>query len=116
VRLYRAEFSHSLGQKPPPIFAAGAAGPPPIADAKASHGRVSTDPELPTFAEQGIEGIEAELWFALVAPAGTPREIIIATPPLETVLLLAAPPDDTISEPPLFHSCRAAHGTRRYPR
>ncbi len=42
----------------------------------ASHQRVSTDPELPTLSEQGIEGVEAELWFALVAPAGTPREII----------------------------------------
>jgi tripartite-type tricarboxylate transporter receptor subunit TctC len=42
----------------------------------ASHGRVATNPELPTLAEQGIEGVEAELWFALLAPAGTPHEII----------------------------------------
>ena len=42
----------------------------------ASRSRVPTDPELPTIAEQGIEGIEAELWFALLAPAGTPHEII----------------------------------------
>ena len=43
----------------------------------ASHGRVSTNPELPTLAEEGVEGIEAELWFALASPAGTPREIIM---------------------------------------
>ena len=43
----------------------------------ASRGRVSTAPELPTLAEQGIEGVEAELWFGLLAPAGTPREIIV---------------------------------------
>lgn len=43
----------------------------------ASHRRVSTNPELPTLAEEGVEGIEAELWFALASPAGTPREIIM---------------------------------------
>jgi tripartite-type tricarboxylate transporter receptor subunit TctC len=25
---------------------------------------------------QGIDGVEAELWFGLLAPAGTPREIV----------------------------------------
>jgi tripartite-type tricarboxylate transporter receptor subunit TctC len=38
---------------------------------------VSTDPELPTIPEQGIDGVEAELWCVLLAPAGTPPEIII---------------------------------------
>jgi len=38
--------------------------------------RVPTAPELPTLAEQGIEGVEAGLWFGLLAPAGTSREII----------------------------------------
>jgi tripartite-type tricarboxylate transporter receptor subunit TctC len=42
----------------------------------ASKERVPTAPELPTLAEQGIAGFEAELWFGLLAPAGTPREII----------------------------------------
>jgi tripartite-type tricarboxylate transporter receptor subunit TctC len=42
----------------------------------ASKERVSTDPELPTIAEQGIDGAEVELWFGLLAPAGTPRAII----------------------------------------
>jgi tripartite-type tricarboxylate transporter receptor subunit TctC len=42
----------------------------------ASRSRVPTNPELPTLAEQGIEGLEAELWFALLTPAGTPHEII----------------------------------------
>ena len=42
----------------------------------ASKDRVPTAPELPTLAEQGITGLEAELWFAVLAPAGTPREII----------------------------------------
>ena len=43
----------------------------------ASKERVPTAPELPTLAEQGVEGVEAELWFGLLAPAGTPREIIV---------------------------------------
>jgi tripartite-type tricarboxylate transporter receptor subunit TctC len=38
--------------------------------------RVHTAPELPTLAEQGVAGFEAELWFGLLAPAGTPLEII----------------------------------------
>jgi tripartite-type tricarboxylate transporter receptor subunit TctC len=42
----------------------------------ASKERVRTAPELPTLAEQGIAGFEAELWFGLLAPAGTPHEII----------------------------------------
>jgi tripartite-type tricarboxylate transporter receptor subunit TctC len=42
----------------------------------ASRSRVPTNPELPTLAEQGIEGLEAELWFALLTPAGIPHEII----------------------------------------
>jgi tripartite-type tricarboxylate transporter receptor subunit TctC len=42
----------------------------------ASRERVPTSPELPTLAEQGMAGFEAELWFGLLAPAGTPPEII----------------------------------------
>ena len=33
-------------------------------------------PELPTVAESGLAGYEASTWFALLAPAGTPREIV----------------------------------------
>lgn len=42
----------------------------------ASPARVPTAPELPTLIEQGIHGVEAELWFGLLAPAGTPAEIV----------------------------------------
>jgi len=42
----------------------------------ASKERVPTAPELPTLAEQGMAGVVAELWFGLLAPAGTPRDII----------------------------------------
>lgn len=33
-------------------------------------------PEVPTFAESGIDGFESSLWFGLNAPAATPREVI----------------------------------------
>jgi tripartite-type tricarboxylate transporter receptor subunit TctC len=33
-------------------------------------------PEIPTIAEQGLPGFEAVSWFALFAPAGTPRPVV----------------------------------------
>src|SRR5262249_51794775 len=33
-------------------------------------------PNTPTLKEQGIQGFEFSTWFALTAPAGTPREIV----------------------------------------
>ena len=38
--------------------------------------RVPSLPEVPTFAELGIEGMEGETFTALFAPAGTPREVV----------------------------------------
>jgi tripartite-type tricarboxylate transporter receptor subunit TctC len=42
----------------------------------ASRERVPTSPDLPTLAEHGMAGFEAELWFGLMAPAGTPPDVI----------------------------------------
>jgi tripartite-type tricarboxylate transporter receptor subunit TctC len=39
--------------------------------------RLATAPELPTIAESGVPGYEAVGWFGLVAPAGTPRPLIV---------------------------------------
>jgi tripartite-type tricarboxylate transporter receptor subunit TctC len=33
--------------------------------------------DIPTVAEQGLTGFEATSWFAVFAPAGTPREVIL---------------------------------------
>src|SRR5665647_619826 len=33
-------------------------------------------PNVPTFAEAGLTGFEANSWWAILAPAGTPKEII----------------------------------------
>ena len=40
--------------------------------------RFSLMPELPTVAELGLPGFDATTWHGLVAPAGTPREVIDA--------------------------------------
>jgi len=41
-----------------------------------SNHRSSEFPEIPTISESGVPGFEAKSWFGLVAPAGTPRDII----------------------------------------
>jgi len=38
--------------------------------------RSSEFPDVPTISESGVPGFEAKSWFGLVAPAGTPPEII----------------------------------------
>jgi tripartite-type tricarboxylate transporter receptor subunit TctC len=38
--------------------------------------RDPTLPDLPTMAEAGVQGYESGVWFGLMAPAGTPRDIV----------------------------------------
>jgi len=40
--------------------------------------RTELMPELPTMKEAGVEGVEVPLWFGLLAPVATPREIVRA--------------------------------------
>jgi tripartite-type tricarboxylate transporter receptor subunit TctC len=35
-------------------------------------------PDVPTMKEAGVQGVEVALWFGLLAPAGTPSEIVHA--------------------------------------
>lgn len=44
--------------------------------AVASSRRSPVLPELPTLAEAGLAGFAADSWFGIMAPAGTPREVI----------------------------------------
>jgi tripartite-type tricarboxylate transporter receptor subunit TctC len=39
--------------------------------------RMSLVPDVPTIAESGLPGFEANAWFGLFAPAGTPRDIVM---------------------------------------
>ena len=38
--------------------------------------RTAIAPELPTMVEAGVPGFETGLWFGLLAPAGTPRDVV----------------------------------------
>lgn len=38
--------------------------------------RSPSAPDIPTLAEQGLTGFEADSWFAFFAPAGTPKEVV----------------------------------------
>ena len=40
--------------------------------------RSSLMPDVPTMKEAGVEGVEVPVWYALLAPAGTPRGIVQA--------------------------------------
>ncbi len=42
----------------------------------ASEKRIPSLPEVPTFVEQGIDGLVASTWAAMIAPAGVPRDIL----------------------------------------
>jgi tripartite-type tricarboxylate transporter receptor subunit TctC len=39
--------------------------------------RSSLAPDVPTLAELGYKGVEADLWYGMLAPAGTPRDIVV---------------------------------------
>jgi tripartite-type tricarboxylate transporter receptor subunit TctC len=52
--------------------------------------RTPLAPEVPTVAEAGVPGYELTVWFGLVAPAGTPREVI-AKLNAEVARILAMP-------------------------
>lgn len=44
--------------------------------AMVSRERVPQLPDTPTFAEVGLPQVDAYAWFGLIAPAGTPKEIV----------------------------------------
>jgi tripartite-type tricarboxylate transporter receptor subunit TctC len=39
--------------------------------------RAAALPDVPTIAESGLPGFEASSWFGLLAPAGTPRDVVV---------------------------------------
>ena len=42
-----------------------------------SRERANALPDVPTVAESGLPGFEASSWFGLLAPSGTPREVVV---------------------------------------
>jgi len=45
--------------------------------AVSSSRRLEALPEVPTMAESGYKGFEADQWYGVAAPAGTPRELVL---------------------------------------
>ena len=45
--------------------------------ASAGERRSALAPDVPTLVELGYPGVQAELWYGMLAPAGTPREIVV---------------------------------------
>ena len=72
----------TLGGHTPIAFTAMPPAMPAVKDGKlralgvAAEKRVAALPDLPTFAEQGVNGQEADTLTGIVVPAGTPREIV----------------------------------------
>ena len=60
---------------PPPFIAHGKSGKLK-ALAAASEKRNPLLPDVPTFAEAGVQGMEAGLWYGIVAPKGTPKAVV----------------------------------------
>jgi tripartite-type tricarboxylate transporter receptor subunit TctC len=75
-------ISSALGGQTPMSFGALAPAVPLVKDGRlralavASKARTAVLPDVPTFAEAGYPEVEGESWFAVVVPAGTPKEII----------------------------------------
>ena len=64
------------------LFATYAAGKPHIDSGRIRALAVSTDKrltgvDLPTIAEAALPGFDAGVWYAMLAPAGTPRDIVM---------------------------------------
>ena len=47
-----------------------------VALAAAGDKRSALAPDVPTLAELGFKGVEADLWYGMLAPAGTPADVI----------------------------------------
>ena len=64
------------------MFGAASTAMPHVEDGKlvaigmAQRRRAVMAPKVPTLSEQGLTDFDAPLWFGLMAPAGTPREIV----------------------------------------
>lgn len=62
-------------------------------------------PDMPTFAEAGVPGFEIRLWYGLLAPAATPKDIVNRVS--KDVLTIVAQPD--------FQAVLAKQGTEAMP-
>lgn len=83
--------------------------------------RLAVLPDVPTFEEQGVKGVDVQFMFGIVAPAGTPREVIarlnavfaeaLADPEVRTALARQAV-EATPGTPEAFGALLAAESKR----
>lgn len=66
--------------------------------AAASGRRAAPLPQVPTLKEAGIEGVEADAWFALFAPAGTPAAVVERLAAAVTTALAREAPKATLAK------------------
>ena len=64
--------------------------------------RVATAPDIPTVAESGLPGYEANTWFGLFAPAATPQDIIAKLSADSAAALNAAEVKERMAQQGLF--------------
>jgi tripartite-type tricarboxylate transporter receptor subunit TctC len=75
-------MSDLLGGQIPAVFASATTATPQVKGGKlralgaTGSKRAAALPEVPTIAEQGYSGYEATNWYAYVAPAKTPRDVV----------------------------------------
>ncbi|MGE5522180.1 MAG: Bug family tripartite tricarboxylate transporter substrate binding protein [Rhodospirillaceae bacterium] len=90
-----------------PMVKAGKVKPLAVTSAK----RIAKLPDVPTVAESALPGYEASVWYGVVAPSGTPRDIIqrlnkeiarIVADPAHRERMLAADFEPTTSTPDQF--------------
>ena len=58
--------------------------------AASGESRPAAMPQLPTFTESGVPNFDVRLWYGLLAPAGTPREIVEKMSGLIALILASA--------------------------
>ena len=75
-------YNDLLGGQVQYMFATAASGTPYVTSGRlvalgvASQKRLANLPQLPTISEQGLPGFESGIWYAVLAPAGTPAAIV----------------------------------------
>ncbi|HVL59470.1 MAG TPA: tripartite tricarboxylate transporter substrate binding protein [Burkholderiaceae bacterium] len=72
VALIGGEIDMLFDSMPGPLMNAGRARPIGVTGSQ----RLAKLPDVPTFAEQGIKGVDYVFFFGIVAPAGTPADVV----------------------------------------
>ena len=78
----------------------------------ASTERVAAAPDVPTLVEQGVTGFDVDIWFGLLAPAGTPADVVARYNAIINEFL-RSPPSRRPCQTRIDHRRRLARGAGR---